>query len=1220
MKGRVAGTAVALLAVAAVVGFVAWSPIVVPATGAAMRAALVDTRPVPTLAPGEVSTYTVRFRNVGLVAWQKGTSKEVLLGVRDDDPATTAQIASGWATPTRITSTLESFVIPGAIGTFVFAVRAPQTPGVYKVPVGLVADALGWLGEDLVELVVTSDLGFHAELVEQSLHPTLRPGEASGPLTVRVRNRGAKTWLRGTEGQQVNLGLAGDERAMSGLAMGWPSPDRVAVQTEPRVGPGGIATFVFRVRAPATPGVYPLKLRPVVDGVTWLEDAGIVSLVTVGGASDVVPAAADPQARGASPLRTTFAFAAASDPRVVVRGGTANITATFTSSVAVSAVVGVTVYAPGGSSVVYQKWFEKESFASDVSRSFTVPWTVSSAAALGTYRVSVTAYSNNWKALYGSMSDAAVVEVVQPAAPTSSPTPNPTDSVTVPPGATPPPATTAPTPTTIAPTPAPTSTVAPARPTFAQTATVSPASVAQGGTVTITASFTADQATSAIVSIYVYAPGGTAELDQQYFEDQSFVAGETRTYTVTWQVPASAGAGTYVVKLGTFPPAWQLHYTWTDLAATFSVTAGATPTPAFTQSASASPASVAQGGTVTITASFTATVGGTAITSVYVFAPDSTTQLMQQWFDDQVFATGQTRTYTVTWQAPATAGAGTYIVKLGTFPPGWSGQHYSWTDRAATFSVNAPAPTATPTAAPTAPPTAPPTVAPTATPTAQPTTAPQLLAVNDTSFSYAGTWLTSTGAAKYQTDDHHSDVTGSTYSVTFNGTSLRIFGARAPYHGIAAVSVDGGPESDVDLYAPTRADQALLFTTPTLANATHTVRVRVTGRKNPASTEFIVNADRADIEGTLVAPPPTPVPTLAPTPAPTTPPTFSGLHVEGNRLANAQGQTVVLRGVDRMGLEYMCVQAGGLADGPVDQASVNAMRTWRNSNAVRVPLNEHCWLGVSGTPRGATYQQGVENYVNLLTSSGMYVILDLHWSAPAGQVATGQQAMPNTSYSAEFWRSVASRFKSNPMVLFDLFNEPIPNNNANDGTDAAAMRSWSCWRDGGASGNCDVTLSLSVGTSMSGSQAVGMQTLVDAVRSTGAQNVIVLGGIQWADTIWSNSSRNLWAYRPSDPLGQLVASLHSYDGTWCPDTACFDREVTPIAANMPVIFGEFGNAAGATPLDALMSWADAHGVGYLAWTWAVSSSGFSQYKLIASWDGTPNLFGQVVKGHLAALP
>jgi endoglucanase len=328
----------------------------------------------------------------------------------------------------------------------------------------------------------------------------------------------------------------------------------------------------------------------------------------------------------------------------------------------------------------------------------------------------------------------------------------------------------------------------------------------------------------------------------------------------------------------------------------------------------------------------------------------------------------------------------------------------------------------------------------------------------------------------------------------------------------------------------------------------------------------------------------------------------------------------VLRGVNRMGMEYMCVQVGGIMDGPVDQASVNGMRSWRNVNAVRLPVNEHCWVGVGGNPRGETYRQGVESYVNLLTSNGLYVIIDLQWSAPAGQLATTLQAMPNSSYSADFWRSVANRFKSNPMVLFDTFNEPVPNNNANDSTDTAAMRSWSCWRDGWAGGNCDSSLGLSSGTTLSGSQAIGQQTLVDAIRSTGAQNVIVVGGIQWANTLWSNSSRNIWTYRPYDPLGQLVASVHSYDGTWCPDTACFDREVAPVAANMPVIFGEFGHAGGATPVNALMNWADAHGVGYLAWTWSPSSGGFSQYKLILSWDGTPNSFGQVVRDHIQAVP
>ena len=82
------------------------------------------------------------------------------------------------------------------------------------------------------------------------------------------------------------------------------------------------------------------------------------------------------------------------------------------------------------------------------------------------------------------------------------------------------------------------------------------------------------------------------------------------------------------------------------------------------------------------------------------------------------------------------------------------------------------------------------------------------------------------------------------------------------------------------------------------------------------------------------------------------------LIVSGNHLVNAAGHTVRLLGVDRSGLEYACVQGWGFSDGPVDAASISAMKTW-GINAVRVPLNEDCWLGINGVkPQygGATYR------------------------------------------------------------------------------------------------------------------------------------------------------------------------------------------------------------------------------------------------------------------------
>ena len=62
-----------------------------------------------------------------------------------------------------------------------------------------------------------------------------------------------------------------------------------------------------------------------------------------------------------------------------------------------------------------------------------------------------------------------------------------------------------------------------------------------------------------------------------------------------------------------------------------------------------------------------------------------------------------------------------------------------------------------------------------------------------------------------------------------------------------------------------------------------------------------------------------------------------------------------LRGVNRSGLEYACIQGWGFFDSPhpdtIDIAAmIAAMRSW-DIDVVRVPLNEDCWLGIN-TPAG----------------------------------------------------------------------------------------------------------------------------------------------------------------------------------------------------------------------------------------------------------------------------
>ena len=84
---------------------------------------------------------------------------------------------------------------------------------------------------------------------------------------------------------------------------------------------------------------------------------------------------------------------------------------------------------------------------------------------------------------------------------------------------------------------------------------------------------------------------------------------------------------------------------------------------------------------------------------------------------------------------------------------------------------------------------------------------------------------------------------------------------------------------------------------------------------------------------------------------------------------------------------------------------------------------------------GATYQQNVRDFVNLLISNGITPLIEMHWnfgqytgpSAGCSDAkATCQKPMPDAQNAPSFWTGVANAFKGNNAVVFDLFNEPYP--------------------------------------------------------------------------------------------------------------------------------------------------------------------------------------------------
>jgi len=307
---------------------------------------------------------------------------------------------------------------------------------------------------------------------------------------------------------------------------------------------------------------------------------------------------------------------------------------------------------------------------------------------------------------------------------------------------------------------------------------------------------------------------------------------------------------------------------------------------------------------------------------------------------------------------------------------------------------------------------------------------------------------------------------------------------------------------------------------------------------------------------------------------------------------------------------YECVQGYGIFDGPNDQASITAMKSWGPVNAVRVPLNEACWNGesyVDAAYSGAAYQQAIVNYVNLLNANGIVAILDLHWtdgaytgnsSGCSSAEAVCQKPMPDAAQAIPFWTSVAQTFKGDDAVIFDLFNEPYASRATGDTTSG-----WICWRDGGTCNGI-------------GYQVAGMQSMVNAVRSTGATNVLMLGGEEY-----SNDLTGWLQYEPTDPDNNLVASWHSYNFNTCGNQSCWTSEVAPVIAKVPVVPGEIGeNDCAGSYLDSLTSWLETESTGFLAWTWDDWTGGCSSGPvLITDYSGTPTAYGAAYKAILQGL-
>jgi endoglucanase len=145
------------------------------------------------------------------------------------------------------------------------------------------------------------------------------------------------------------------------------------------------------------------------------------------------------------------------------------------------------------------------------------------------------------------------------------------------------------------------------------------------------------------------------------------------------------------------------------------------------------------------------------------------------------------------------------------------------------------------------------------------------------------------------------------------------------------------------------------------------------------------------------------------------------------------------------------------------------------------------------------------------------------WAAPGTQKAQGHPQILDADHAGAALQAIANAFKGDPKTIIGLTSEPH-------------NISWACWLNGGSS--CSV-----------GYTALGMQGALNAVRSTGATNPVTASGIDYANNLsqWLTDE-------PTDPAGQLMAEAHIYGKNVCDTTSCFDSQLAPVAAKVPMLW------------------------------------------------------------------
>jgi len=329
-------------------------------------------------------------------------------------------------------------------------------------------------------------------------------------------------------------------------------------------------------------------------------------------------------------------------------------------------------------------------------------------------------------------------------------------------------------------------------------------------------------------------------------------------------------------------------------------------------------------------------------------------------------------------------------------------------------------------------------------------------------------------------------------------------------------------------------------------------------------------------------------------------------HTQGNLIMGSDNNPYLFHGVARDDLEYLCqgdghYSAKELAYTGLGTTTTN--QTYWGANVVRLPLSENFWLygHPSENCSSSQYQALVKQTVNNLTNLNLNVILDLEWTNAGGQaLGSGTQlAMPDAD-SVTFWKQAAATYGSYPNVLFELFNEPH-------------IYNWSCWVSG-----CPIAGDVGTNNQRYTYSGVGMQTLVDTVRNAGANNLVLVGGLDWGYNLSQLGTYHLHGTN-------IVYDTHPYN-YYGKLPANWDADFGNVTSSFPLFSAESGEYDCGTSYESqLINYLDTHNISWVGWAWVVASGNPCRYpQIVSSYTGTPiaglgQFEYQHMKGYLSLL-